>query len=162
MSSEDLDLLKVEIGLIVEDVKKAYRASGKRVTGNFEDGVEVVYSSNDSGVKGTIKGFTYLAGRGKTKNSSAGTPTLKEQILDWLKDRGIRPIEPKMSLKALAFVISRKIHREGTDSKRHLQVYEDVITQERIFDIIDKFAKINVNRIVNEITAELKILAQNV
>jgi hypothetical protein len=65
-------------------------------------------------------------------------------------------------LKALAFLIARKIHREGTDKKRHLKIYEQIITEERIFAIIDRFAEINVNRIVTQITAELQILAKNV
>lgn len=157
MDSNDQKILKEEIELIVADIKQAYRNSGKKATGNFEDGIEVVYEFN----KATIRGFTYLAGRGKTLATEANDPTLKERILEWIKAKSIKP-KGNITLKALAFLISRKIHREGTDKKRHLKIYEQIITEERIFAIIDRFAEINVNRIVTQITAELQILAKNV
>jgi len=156
--TKDEDILKEEVGLILEDIRTAYRNSGKKVSGEFEKGLEAKFS----GKKAIISGFVYLAGRGRTRSSKKGDPTLTETILQWIKDRNIKPREEGLSLKALAFLIARKIHREGTDDKRHFRIYESVITPERILSVIERFETINANRIITEITAELRILAKNV
>lgn len=158
MFKEDLEILKEETELLIADVKAAYESSGKRATGNFSKGLSAEYTDDSA----TIKGFVYLAGRGATKSNKKSNPSLREEIYAWLRAKGIRPREKGVSLKALAYLIARKIHRQGTDKDRHLKVYEDVITIDRIISIIDRFETINVNRIVTEITAELEILAENV
>lgn len=70
----------------------------------------------------TMVGYNYIMtlehGRGPTKkDATAGNPTLREEILNWIKQRGIQPTE--ITQESLAYLIARKIHREGT------QVYQD-------------------------------------
>ena len=153
------DIIKEEIDSILVDIIEVYEQSGRKASGEFEKGLEAVYEPN----KGTIKGFVYLAGRGKTKKKGkAGEPTVQQNILEWLKTRGIRPIEKKMKLSSLAYLIARKIHKQGTKRSEWLRVYEQVITPERIDKIIDRVSELNVNKIITEITAELEVLAKNV
>lgn len=153
------EIIKEEIDSILVDLKAAYEKSGRKASGQFAEALEAVYEPN----KGTIKGFTYLAGRGKTKKKGkAGEPTLKESILKWLKVKGIRPLEEKMTLSSLAFLIARKIHQSGTDRSKWFRIYEEVITPQRIKKIIDRVSRLNVNRLITEITVEIEILAQNV
>lgn len=148
-----------EIEGILYDIVQAYYNSGRKVTGNFEEGLDAVYEPN----KATIRGFTYLAGRGATKNTTAGNPTVFEAIKKWIKDKGIVAREGEnISENSLAYLITRKIHREGTDRSEWLKIYEQVITPERINSIIQKVSVLNVNRIITEITAELEVLAKNV
>ena len=69
-----------------------------------------------------ISPFNYIMtlehGRGPTKEgATAGNPTLQENILTWIKQRGIQPTE--ITQESLSYLIARKIHREGT------QVYRD-------------------------------------
>lgn len=155
----DDEIIKEEIDAILVDLKDAYEKSGRKASGEFAKGLEAVYEPN----KGTIKGYTYLAGRGATKKKGkAGEPTLTERILDWIKTRGIRPREEKMTLRSLAYVIAKKIHESGTDRGKWFNIYEKVITPKRINSIIDKIGRLNVNRIITEINAELEILAKNV
>lgn len=155
----DDEIIKEEIDLILVDLVDAYNKSGRKASGQFAEGLEAVYTPN----KGVIRGFTYLAGRGKTKKKGkAGEPKLVERILDWLKTRGIKPREENMKLKSLAFVIARKIHQKGTDRSKWFNIYEEVITASRINKIIDKVSQLNVNRIITEINIELEILAKNV
>ena len=80
----------------------------------WEGGHLIIYS--------TMIGYNYIMtlehGRGPTKEgATAGNPTLQENILTWLKQRGIQP--PDITQESLAYLIARKIHREGT------QVYRD-------------------------------------
>lgn len=153
------EIIKEEIDSILFDIKAEYSNSGRRASGEFEKGLEAVYEHN----KATIKGFVYLAGRGATKKKGVdGEPTLQERILEWLKVKGIRPVEKKVTLRSLAFLIARKIHKQGTRRSEWLKVYEKVITPERIDKIIDRISELNVNKLITEITAELEVLAKNV
>lgn len=153
------EIIKEEIDAILVDIIDVYNKSGRRASGEFEKGLEAVYEHN----KGTIRGFVYLAGRGATKKKGkAGEPTLQDQILSWLKTKGIRPLNKKMKLRSLAYLIARKIHKEGTKRSEWLKVYEEVITPERIDSIIDRISALNVNKIITTITAELEVLTKNV
>lgn len=157
--SEDDKIIREEIEAILEDIKALYIASGKKASGEFGRGLEAVYEPN----KGTIRGYVYLAGRGPTKKGhKEGEPYLVEKILDWIKIRGIKPREEKMSIKSLAWAITKSIHKKGTNPSNFMKIYEQVITPQRINSIIDRIAKLNVNRIITEIRAELEILARNV
>ena len=153
------EIIKEEIDAILSDILTIYEQSGRKASGQFEEGLEAVYSPFSA----TIKGYIYLAGRGKTKKKGKpGEPTVQQQILKWLKIKGIRSIEKNISQKSLAFLIARKIHEKGTKRSEWLKIYEQVITPERINSIIDRISDLNVNRIVTQIRAELEVLAKNV
>ena len=150
--TEDDKIIKEEIDTILDDIRKLYRSSGKKASGEFEKGLEAIYEPN----KGTIRGFVYLAGRKAGKMPPIGA------IMDWLKIRGIRPIRKNQSVRSIAFAIAKKIAKEGTRKESVLKIYEQIITPQRINKIIDRVARLNVNRLITEITAELEVLAKNV
>lgn len=153
------EVIQEEIGLILEDIIQVYESSGRRASGQFAEGLEAIYEPN----KATIRGYVYLAGRGKTKKrGKAGEPTLREAIEKWLKVKGITSIDNNISQSSLAYLIARKIHQEGTRREEWLRIYEQVITPQRIDSIIDRVSELNVNRIITEINAQLEILAKNV
>ena len=155
----DDEVIKEEIDAILSDIIDVYEKSGRKASGQFAEGLEAIYSP----YKATIKGYVYLAGRGKTKKKGkSGEPTLQQQILKWLKIKGIKAIEKKISQKSLAFLIARKIHEEGTKRSEWLKIYEEVITPERIVSVIERINQLNVNRIITQINAQLEILAKNV
>ena len=82
-------------------------------------------------------------GRGKTKSSTKGQPPLIESIKKWMRARGIRPEGGTKGFNSLAFVITRRIHQEGTLINRlgeRRDIYSSVVTQERIDKIINKIA----------------------
>lgn len=57
--------------------------------------------------------WTLEHGRGPTsEGAKKGNPTLRESILLWIKQRGIVPID--ISQKSLAYLIARRIHKEGS------------------------------------------------
>ena len=97
----DDEVIKEEIDLLLEDIIDVYEKSGRKASGQFAEGLEVVYSP----YKAVIKGQVYLAGRGKTKKKGkSGEPTVQQQILKWLKIKGITAIEKKISQKSLAYL----------------------------------------------------------
>lgn len=149
---ENNKVVKREIDAILADIIKEYNLSGKRTSGEFEEGLEAVYEIN----KVTIKGYPYLAGR------KAGKMPPVEKIKNWIETKGIRPYEEKMTVSSLAWAIAKKIAKNGTNKEYHLKVYEKVITPERIDLIIKKVVQFNVNLFVSDITAEMKLLQKNI
>lgn len=146
------EVIREEIGSILDDIRALYVSEGKKVSGEFEDKLDAVYLPN----QGTIRGVLYLAGR------RAGKMPPVKNILEWVKARGLRPIEENMTQTSLAWAIAKKIAAEGTKKENQLKVYERVITPKRISQIIDRVSQLNVNRIVTEIRAELEILSKGV
>lgn len=151
----DEQVLKYEIGLLLDDLKKAYDASGKKVSGEFGKGLTDEYKSTATSITGTIVGYTYLAGRMGGK-----MPPVKA-IEEWVKKKGIFNVTGKAAT-SLAWAIAKKIAREGTNKSYNFKIYESVITPLRIQQIIDRIAKVNVNRFITQITAEIEVLAENV
>lgn len=158
----DDEIIKEEIEAILSDIRELYNNSGKRVSGDFEKELEAVYEPN----KATIRGVKYLAGR------PAGKQPPTENLKSWVEARGIHnKVEPdsaiaklgkEQRIRSLAFLIARKIAKEGTSKKNALKIYEEVITPQRINSIIDRVSKVNVDRLVTDLRIEIEILAKNV
>lgn len=144
-------IIKQEMEALKADIIEAYNASGKRTSGEFENGLEIRYEPN----KATLSGYVYLAGRIKGKQ-----PPI-EAIEKWIIQKGITPIESKMKISTLAYLIARKIGEKGTNKENHLLVYDQVITPQRIDSILEKINKINVNAFTNEISALITKLVDN-
>lgn len=157
------EIIKEEIDGILKDIISVYESTGKKVSGQFAEGLEAIYEPN----KGTIKGYVYLAGRGKTKEShKEGEPYLVDSILAWIKSKGIKGRSKKtgrfIKHTSLAWAIATKIHREGTNRENWMKIYEQVITPQRINSIIKRVEKEELNRIITGVTAQLEILAKEV
>lgn len=144
-------VLQDELELLKKEIIDRYNASGKRTSGEFEQGLEI--TSNDS--SGSLFGYVYLAGR------KAGKQPPIQAIQDWLEQKGIKAIEEKMKISSLAFLIARKIAREGTSPENHLFIYDEVITPERIDKIFEKISQLNVNEFIKETQIMIQKLVQN-
>ena len=142
---ENQNILKVEMESLRADILQVYNASGKKNTGEFEQGLAIEYD----GLKAVLKGYTYLGGRRAGKQP----PILA--IEDWLTTKGIKPISDKMSISTLAFLIARKIAEKGTKKENHLQIYSQVITPDRIQLILDKVSQLNANAFINEVVSTI-------
>lgn len=140
------EIIREELQKVADDAIKIYEQK-KKASGNWPTGIRIETSKN----KGELYSYEYLAGRGPTINTQASKPTLREKILEWLKIKGIKPIEKSMKLSSLAFLIARKIHRAGTDPARHLAVFEEVLTPERIQSIIDRVSEFNIGVFVGDV-----------
>jgi enoyl-[acyl-carrier-protein] reductase (NADH) len=81
---------------------------------------------------------------------------------EWVKNKGIFPVQNAAEAKSIAWAVAKKIAREGTSSEYHLKIYEQVITPERIQEIIDRVSQLNIQQFVEQVTTELEILAKNV
>lgn len=98
--------------------------------------------------------YIYFSIYGRAPTTKAGPGTVKDKIKQWIKDKGITS---DISENQLAYLISRKIHREGNSiylfsGKKNTGLLDNVITNEMIKDFNDKFTK----QIEADIAAEFK------
>ena len=150
-SEENDKIIKEELEAIKAEIISIYNASGKRTTGEFEKGLKIDYSPN----KGVLSGYAYLAGR------KAGKMPPVQAIENWVINKGIKPIEANMKTSTLAFLIARKIAKEGTKKENHLMIYDQVITPERIDKILQRLNQINVIAFIGEVTVMITKLVTN-
>lgn len=144
---DEFEKLKAE--LIAEYDKKGMRASGK-----WAESLENASKEK----QGVLLGFKYSEqlqfGRKPTTSSTASEPTLREAIEQWIDDKGLIYDIPKSSL---AFLIARKIHREGWNRSRFggVNLITDVVTDARIDEIVKKCGDIYTKDFISDI---LKLL----
>ncbi|MDI9257279.1 hypothetical protein [Flavobacterium sedimenticola] len=148
---ENQSIIAEELELLKADIIKVYNESGKRTSGEFEQGLEITNTSTS----GTLSGYLYLGGR------AAGKQPPIQAIENWIELKGITPIEAKMKTSTLAYLIARKIAKEGTRKENHLFIYDQVITPERIDKIFERLSEVNVNVFINEVTIMIEKLVKN-
>lgn len=146
-------ILEREFNLLRVDLIAKYDELGMRASGDFANSLAV----NVKGLTAVLSGNAYAEqledGRLPTTGGNQGGKKLTEIILDWINTKGIKPLEPKMALTTLAFLIARKIHREGWDRRNHggVELISTVITPERVQQIIDKVSEFNVAQFTSQI-----------
>ena len=139
-----IDVLKIEFEAIRKELVKRHDELGMRASGKWAKSLEVEISKTDG--KSTAK----LYGEKYTEQLVLGRkpgrfPPIKA-IEQWIKDKGIQPIEANLKISSLAFLIARKIAKEGTNYYKQggTDLVESVITPKRIQDIINQVKEINV------------------
>ena len=95
---------------LISDLRKSLDAAGTTASGKTKDSLnsDITFDSYKLYGRKFIFGLEY----GRKPSSPTGNGSLKEIILEWIK---VKPIIPKdgISQDTLAFLITRKIHREG-------------------------------------------------
>jgi hypothetical protein len=125
---EEFDILKAE--LISE-----YNGLGMKASGQFERELESVATKDGARLIGINYSEQLEFGRQRGKFPP------RDAIEQWIVDKGIASrIEGEISVKSLAFLIARKIAREGWDRRNFggVELISRVITPEKIQRIIDK------------------------
>ena len=148
MNSEQI-LLK-EFDALRVDLIKAYDAKGMRASGKWASSLEVQVSPFNA----VITGLNYSQ-QLETGRRSGGFPPISS-IEQWIKDKGITPIE--ISISSLAFLIARKIAREGWNRQGYggVDLISEVVTDKRIQSIIDKVGEVTMFEFSTDIIKMIK------
>lgn len=142
-----------------EDIKSkpitkfgAVNASGKLYD-------SVSYEVDERGLRILAFDYAYFIefGRGPTRTN--GTGELRPKIRQWIDDKGIVP--DGITKDSLAFLITRKIHREGTEIFKQggTTLLRDIFNDRLISDIQSDLALSFQDAIVSNIRSELLKIA---
>jgi len=129
------DILKEEFDLIKLDLIKLYDAKGMRASGNWANSLEVQVKGLSAQLIGEKYSEQLEFGR------KAGKQPSSKAIEQWIRDKGLmNRIVGKISITSLAYLIARKIAREGWKREGYggVELISEVVTPERIQSIIDK------------------------
>ncbi len=87
--------------------------------------------------------YIYFSIYGRKPTTNSGGGTLKDKIKKWISDKGI---QSDIDKDTLAFLITRKIHREGNSlylfsGNKNSGLLENIITSQMINEYNSKFTK---------------------
>lgn len=128
-------ILSTEFELLKKDLITAYDAKGMRASGKFADTLEVKVKNLNAQLWGEDYSQQLELGR------KAGKFPPVDAIEQWIKDKGIaNRIQGQISISSLAFLIARKIARNGWKRKDHggVELISEVVTDQRIQNIINE------------------------
>ena len=126
-------ILAMEFESLKMDLITVYDQKGMRASGKFAESLEVKIAKN----VGTLIGAKYSQ-QLETGRRAGGFPPIKA-IEQWIYDKGLSSrIDDSINVSSLAFLIARKIAREGWNRGGDLELISTVVTEERIAEIIKK------------------------
>jgi len=128
------DILQQEGDQVVASLRNSLASNNVNASGRLSNSIQA--EVNKAGDRLTVSAFAYIFttedGRAPTKNPGPGV--LRPRIREWLDQKGV-PEWPGMTRDAQAFVIARKIHKDGTRLFRrggNSGVLSSVLTEELI------------------------------
>lgn len=132
-------ILVAEWDKVKDDIIANYYAKGMKASGDFPNSLEVVYEKRTV----SLWGSKYVEQLEYGRRPSSSLPPL-QSIFNWIIDKGIMSrAEKEYKIKSLAFVIARKIQREGYSRSNHggVNLVSEILTDQRIKSIIDLVGK---------------------
>lgn len=151
----DEQILEAEFQKLRADIIEKYDELGMRASSRFERELEVEVDGLTARLTGVHYTEYLVDGREPGKQ-----PPIKV-IEEWIVDKGIaNQIEGQITVSSLAYLIARKIGREGTEYFKQggTDLIDSVVTPERIQSIIDKVSVFYMNRFVSDIVDVFKEL----
>jgi len=148
-------ILSTEFEALKNELIARYNELGMRASGQWADSLSVSVSEHGGEILQEGYGEQLEFGR------KPGKQPPSEAIEQWLKDKGIAArLEKDISVSSLAFLIARKIGREGWNRNTHggTKLISSVVTPERIQQIIDKIGESQLNEFTTKISDYLDTL----
>lgn len=142
---------------VIGDLIKNYDLLGLRASGKFAKGLTFKSTSNRLIVYSEPHAIFMENGRGPSSGGKSSGRSLKEIIRDWIDDRGITPKD--ISKDSLAFLIARKIHRQGIQVPNKYnrgKVITSVLNDQRIDQLIDQIKDNEVDFLRTDLTKIFK------
>lgn len=143
------EILTEEFNLLKEELIAKYDEKGMRASGNWANSLEVTVTG---GLSAKLIGDEYSEQLEYGRKSGKQPPS--KVIEQWIRDKGLmQRITSKISITSLAFLIARKIGREGWKRQGYggVELISEVVTPERIQKIIDRVSDSYIPLFENEI-----------
>lgn len=127
------------------EYKNNLKRSGRIATGKLHNTAKCEVVKGDYTVVFHLEDYWKYVEGGRPKTMSGGSGELRRKILEWLEVKRILPTPMKNGKlptpKQLAYLISRKIHKEGYKGTQDLSKATDTIWEryrEEIYNAIDR------------------------
>ena len=149
-------IFDIEFNNLMADLKKEHLRLGMKASGNWIDSLEVQTTETSGKLIGAKYSEQLETGRSKGK-----FPPI-EAIKQWIVDKGIiNNIQGNITVSSLAFVIARKISKQGWKRKDHggVNLISNIVTDKRMQSIIDKIGKDMAFTFAQKLTDKLKAVA---
>lgn len=148
-------ILSAEFEALKNELIAKHDELGMRASGQWADNLTVRLGENGAEILQESYGDQLEFGR------KPGKQPPSEAIEQWLIAKGIAArLEKGMTVSSLAYLIARKIAREGWNRKQHggTNLISSVVTPERIQSIIDKIGESQLKEFTNKISDYLDSL----
>jgi len=140
---------------------EAYDAKGMRSSGKWADSLETVVTEKmNGGFHAAVLGLPYSQQLETGRRPGKQPPS--SVIMQWLIDKGIAArLQGEISISSLAFLIARKIGRQGWKREEYggVELISEVVTAEAIQQIIDSVSAAYLPTITSDIIRHLKSAA---
>lgn len=149
------DILQIEFDKLKVDIGAEYERLGMRASGDFKDSLGVRATDK----RGQLLGNSYAEQLEEGRKSGKFPPV--EAIRKWIVDKGIvSNIKGNISVSSLAFLIGRKISKQGWKREGFggVNLISNVLTPLRIQEIINNIGVSEAQKIVIKIEDQFKIL----
>ena len=151
------EILSKEFELLKSELIIAYDAKGMRSSGKWANSLEVTAIENSVKLMGEDYSQQLETGR------QAGQFPPIEAIKQWIIDKGVfGSILQEISLSSLAFLIARKIAREGWKRQKYggVELISEIITDQRIQRIINEVGAVMMVKYTTELVILIKELQE--
>jgi len=141
-------ILSTEFEFLKLDLIEAYDAKGMRSSGKWADSLEVESEIN----RVVLWGLEYSQQLETGRQPGKQPPT--SVIEQWIYDKGIaNQIEGKITVSSLAYLIARKIGREGWKREEYggVELISEIVTEQRLQKIIDQVGEVKLIEYSTEI-----------
>lgn len=152
----DSDILRAFGQQLVDQLK----ANTPHRTGRTASQIEMVVTDFALQIFGPAYIGVFETGRGPSTGRSSGSPTLQEQILDWIEAAGIQP-RPNKNGKTptdiqLSWAIANSIHTKGDKLYQSLgggktDYFDSVFNEQALLDFITMFADDRQEKLISDI-----------
>ena len=149
-------ILDEEFALLQEGLIKKYKELGMRASGQWGDSLETTTTNTNAKIMG--EDYTNQLVNGRRPGSFPPVADIKK----WIIDKGIaNNIKGNISISSLAFLIARKIAREGTKyfQQGGTDLVSAVVTEQRMQSIINKVGEAITLEFITRIENEFKTIA---
>ena len=134
-------------------MRQEYNSSGRKASGYFGDHIDVEMYDEGGRINTPLYVGSLVFGR-KPTSGGGGGKSLYSMILDWIKVKGITPDNPKMTDNTLAYLISRKIHKQGIKVPNQFndgKLIDNTFTAESVQDLKSELIKIGQKVVTNDL-----------
>lgn len=153
MSKRSEEIIKQFGNDLVRDIKKAIPVA----TGRTRDSVRIEFRKNGFDIYVGAQVGAIINGRKPTSPGAvAGTPTLQQEILQWMRAKSITPRESNMTIESLSWAISKSIHQKGYPGKGN--IFKDVLTKSRLDALTKALFKDKLLSIDSDIIKDIKAI----